>query len=115
LALVVLEKLGNQVTVAVNGRQVLELLEQRAFDLVLMDLQLPEMDGYNTSSAIREKEKGTGSHLPIVAMIAYGLTTDRERWREVGMDSYVTKPLQIQELVRAMQSVVGPGASDYQL
>jgi two-component system sensor histidine kinase/response regulator len=75
---------------------------------VLMDVEMPEMDGFRTTTAIREQERATGRHLPIVAMTAHALAGDRERCLEAGMDSYVAKPLRPQELVVAVEGFFGP-------
>jgi two-component system sensor histidine kinase/response regulator len=114
-ALVLLEKLGHQVTVAASGSEVLALIEQRSLDVLLLDVQQPELDGFETTAAIRAREKASGGRLPIVALVAYGAQGQRERCRAAGMDSCVTKPLQIQELVAALESVLLPPVSDYQL
>jgi signal transduction histidine kinase/CheY-like chemotaxis protein len=109
LAVVVLEKLGHRVAQATTGREVLALLEQGGIDLLLLDPLLPEPSGLEVAAAIRAHEKSKGSHLPIIALVRYGLTDERERCREAGVDSYVAKPLQIQELVRAIESVALSG------
>ncbi|MDQ2800766.1 MAG: response regulator, partial [Armatimonadota bacterium] len=108
LAMRVLEKRGHQVTVAANGREALSMLERGRFDLVLMDVQMPEMDGFEATAAIRAGEAGTGAHLPIVAMTAHAMKGDRERCLAAGMDGYVSKPLQVQELLDVIATVV-PG------
>ncbi len=92
LAQRVLEKAGHQVTVAVNGLRALEALETGHFDLILMDVQMPEMDGFEAARRIREAERSTGRHIPIVAMTAHAMVGDRERCLEVGMDDYLPKP-----------------------
>jgi CheY-like chemotaxis protein len=89
----ILEKAGHHVLVSGNGREALRLLEEQPFDLVLMDVQMPEMDGFEATAAIREKEKRTAAHMPIIAMTAYAMTGDRERCAEAGMDAYITKPI----------------------
>ena len=75
---------------------------QAGFDLVLMDVQMPEMDGFEATGRIREKEKGTGRHIPIIAMTAHAMKGDRERCLEAGMDGYVSKPIQATELAQAI-------------
>jgi CheY-like chemotaxis protein len=105
LALRVLQKKGHQVNVASDGREVLEALKKygrAAFDLVLMDVQMPEMDGLQATSAIRIQEEGTGTHLPIIAITAHAMKGDDDRCRAAGMDGYVTKPLRAAELFREM-------------
>jgi CheY-like chemotaxis protein len=104
LAIRVLEKRGYAVEVAVNGRQALDKLKGESFDLVLMDVQMPEMDGLEATAAIREQEKTTGTHIPIIAMTAHAMKGDRERCLAAGMDGYVSKPAQIQELFEAIEA-----------
>jgi CheY-like chemotaxis protein len=106
LALEMLKKLGHEVTAAANGLQALAALDRRGFDLVLMDVQMPEMDGIAATRAIRTQEWGTGRHLPIVAMTAHALKGDRARFLEAGMDAYLSKPVRLPELVRAIESAV---------
>jgi two-component system, sensor histidine kinase and response regulator len=98
LAVRLLEKRGHAVIVAGNGKEALAALETQAFDLVLMDVQMPEMSGFEATQAIREKEKGSRSHVPIVAMTAHAMVGDKERCLESGMDDYITKPIRTQEL-----------------
>jgi CheY-like chemotaxis protein len=93
-----LEHAGHVPSVATNGREVLALLENEAFDLVLMDVQMPGMDGLEATAAIRARERGTGAHLPIVALTAHVMKGDAERCLAAGMDGYLTKPLQLREL-----------------
>jgi len=99
LALRLLEKQGHKVTVAGNGKEALSKLEQEHFDLVLMDVQMPEMNGFEVTTAIRNAEKKSGAHISIVAMTAHAMTGDRERCLEAGMDGYVSKPVQSKELL----------------
>jgi signal transduction histidine kinase/CheY-like chemotaxis protein/HPt (histidine-containing phosphotransfer) domain-containing protein len=103
-----LEKEGHTVTVAGNGREALVLLERQTFDLVLMDVQMPEMDGFEAAAAIRRSERETGRHLPILAMTAYAMKGDRERCLQSGMDGYVPKPVQPRELFEAICRLVPP-------
>jgi PAS domain S-box-containing protein len=110
LALRLLEKRGHKVVVASNGREALEALEGQAFDVVLMDVQMPEMDGFEATTAIRAKEKTTGGHVPIVAMTAHAMKGDRERCLQVGMDGYISKPLQPTELFEAVEGLAAAGA-----
>ena len=98
LARALLEKRGHTVIVSGNGREALEALQRAHFDLVLMDVQMPEMDGIEATSAIRILEQETGAHLPIVAMTALAMKGDRERVMEAGMDDYLTKPIRAHEL-----------------
>ena len=99
LAIRLIEKRSHRVVVANNGREVLAALEKESFDLVLMDVQMPGLDGFEATAAIREKEKQRcGGHLPIVAMTAHAIKGDRERCLAAGMDDYLAKPLRVQEL-----------------
>jgi len=98
LALRLLEKRGHTVAVAGNGKEALTALEKQSFDLVLMDVQMPEMDGFEATIAIREKEKTSGNHVPIIAMTAHAMVGDKERCLEAGMDDYISKPIRPEEL-----------------
>jgi CheY-like chemotaxis protein len=91
------------VTVAAEGCRALSALDQARFDVVLMDVQLPEMDGFETTGAIRARERGTGVHLPIIAMTAHAMKGDRERCIAAGMDSYISKPFEIKELIELLE------------
>jgi CheY-like chemotaxis protein len=99
-----MEKRGHRVVVVGNGREALEALEKQTFDVVVMDVSMPEMDGFEAAAAIRAKENGTGSHLPIIAMTAHAMKGDRERCLAAGMDGYVSKPVQVKELLQAVES-----------
>ena len=105
LASRLLEKQGHTVTIARNGHEALKALEQRPFDLVLMDVQMPEMDGIEAVRAIRANEKNTGVHIPIVAMTAHAMKGDEERCLAAGMDSYVSKPIQVKKLFGAIATL----------
>jgi signal transduction histidine kinase/DNA-binding response OmpR family regulator len=111
-----LSQMGCVVAVAHNGREVLARWEQGGVDLILMDVQMPLVSGLEATQAIRRRELGGASRTPIVALTAHALAGDRERCLEAGMDSYVTKPVETQELVEAMQaargSVSGTEAAD---
>jgi PAS domain S-box-containing protein len=98
LALRLLEKYGHAVTIATNGKKALDALKTGTFDLVLMDIQMPEMNGWEATRAIREDEQATGEHIPIVAMTAHAMTGDKERCIAAGMDDYLSKPILIPEL-----------------
>ena len=103
LATRILEKAGHRVVVAENGREALLALEHpHAFDIVLMDVQMPEMDGFEAAKAIRALERESGAHIPIIAMTAYAMTGDRERCLEAGMDGYISKPIRARELLEAV-------------
>jgi CheY-like chemotaxis protein len=94
VARAIVEKAGHSVVVAGNGRIALMLMDQQHFDVVLMDLQMPEMDGFEATAMIRERERKGGAHTPIIAMTAHAMTGDRERCIDAGMDDYLTKPIQ---------------------
>jgi signal transduction histidine kinase/DNA-binding response OmpR family regulator len=102
IAVKLLEKRKCQVTVASNGRQALDLWSQTHFDLILMDVQMPEMNGYEAVQAIREREKETGGHTPIIAMTAHAMKGDRETCLNYGMDDYVSKPIRSTDLYEAI-------------
>jgi CheY-like chemotaxis protein len=101
-----MEKKGHTLVVANNGLEALAALERERFDVVLMDVQMPEMGGFEAAGRIREREKSTGEHIPIIAMTAHALKGDRERCLEAGMDAYVSKPIQSRLLFEAMENVV---------
>ena len=103
LAIALLQEQGHHVTVARNGREAVAASEAGSFDLILMDVQMPEMDGLEATAAIRQREQTTGVRTPIVAMTAYALKGDKERCLEAGMDSYVAKPIRAQELLNAIE------------
>jgi CheY-like chemotaxis protein len=107
-----LEKHGHTVTVAGNGYEAVSLLDREAFDLVLMDVQMPEMDGFEATAAIRVKENGTGRHIPIIAMTAHAMKGDEERCLQAGMDSYVPKPITPAVLFGAIEAACGVRISD---
>jgi PAS domain S-box-containing protein len=99
LAHEVLRRRGHAITVANHGREALDRLAEASFDLVLMDVQMPEMNGLAATEAIRAAELGTGRHLPIVAMTAHAMAGDRERCLAAGMDDYLTKPIRAEALI----------------
>lgn len=103
LAVRLLEKRGHHVAVAGNGRQALEALEKEPFDLVLMDMQMPEMDGFEATAAIRKMERANDHRLPIVALTAHAMKGDREKCLAAGMDGYLSKPIRPQELDAILQ------------
>ncbi len=103
-----LEKWGHTVQIAANGREAVLAVETCEFDVVLMDVQMPEVSGLEATAAIRKNEESTGLHLPIVAMTAHAMKGDRERCLQAGMDDYVSKPIQPAELRAALQRVAGP-------
>jgi PAS domain S-box-containing protein len=101
-----LEKRGHVVTAVENGKEAVERLEAGGvFDVVLMDVQMPEMDGFEATTAIRNKEQSTGEHIPIIAMTAHAMKGDRERCLAAGMDLYVSKPIRAGDLFQALEKV----------
>ena len=105
----ILQRLGHHVVAAADGRAALAALapsRRGAFDLVLMDLQMPEMGGLEATAAIRDAERASGTHLPIVALTGHAMPDDRERYLEAGLDGYVTKPIDAVELARVIDQVV---------
>ncbi len=103
VAMRMLEKCGHRVVVAGNGRLALEALDREYFDLVLMDVQMPEMGGFEATAAIREKEKVAGGHIPIVAMTAHAMKGDAERCLAAGMDDYISKPVVAASLLEVVE------------
>jgi PAS domain S-box-containing protein len=102
LAMRILEKLGHKVQVANNGKEAIGRALAEKLDLILMDVQMPEMDGLEATTAIRAAEAGTGKHIPIVAMTAHAMKGDREKCLSAGMDGYLSKPIRIEELKQAI-------------
>jgi CheY-like chemotaxis protein len=98
-----LEMRGHEVRVAANGVEALTALQTDRFDVILMDVQMPQMDGIQATTAIREKEKTTGDHLPIIAMTGYAMKGDRQRCLDAGMDGYICKPIRSQELYAVVE------------
>ncbi len=99
----VLEKMGHTVTIADDGMAALAAMEKQPFDLVMMDIQMPNMDGLEATAAIREREAATGAHIPIIAMTAHAMKGDKERCLSGGMDDYLAKPLRAEDLLRAVE------------
>jgi signal transduction histidine kinase/DNA-binding response OmpR family regulator/uncharacterized membrane protein affecting hemolysin expression len=106
LAVRLLEKRGHHVAVAGNGREALDALDKEKFDVVFMDVQMPEMDGLEATTIVREKEKNTGLHQPIIALTAHAMKGDREKCLAAGMDGYLTKPIRPQELEEILDEYV---------
>ncbi len=104
LAMRLLEKRGHSIVIACNGRDAIEALHQQHFDVVLMDVQMPEMDGLEATQVIRAHEQNSGGHVPIIAMTAHAMKGDRERCLNIGMDGYISKPLHPSELFEAVES-----------
>lgn len=109
LAVRLLEKQGHSVGVANNGHEVLAAFQNEVFDFILMDVQMPGMNGYEATTAIREREKMTGGHIPVIALTANAIKGDRERCLEAGFDDYVSKPIRTQELAQAIERIAGAG------
>ena len=105
VALGLLETRGHRVAIADNGKEALAALERQRFDVVLMDLEMPEMDGLEATAAIRKKEKATGGHIPIIAMTAHAVQGFRDRCLAVGMDDCITKPIKPEEMFRAVEVI----------
>jgi two-component system sensor histidine kinase/response regulator len=116
LALRLLEKNGHIVHVAANGHEALAVLDREEVDVVLMDLQMPEMDGFQAAAAIRRSEQLHGGHVPIVALTAHALIGDRENCISSGMDAYLAKPYSMEDLnqvlAEAMSRQVGTAANE---
>ncbi len=103
IAVIMLNQQGHGVTVANNGVEALNLLEKDSFDLILMDMQMPEMDGLETTAAIRGKEKETGAHIPIIAMTGNAAQEDRNQCLKAGMDDYIVKPIEPDKLFKVFE------------
>jgi signal transduction histidine kinase/DNA-binding response OmpR family regulator/integral membrane sensor domain MASE1 len=108
VATTLLEKNGHKVRVAENGREAINILDRESYDVVLMDVQMPEMDGLQATEEIRNRERIRGGHLPIVAVTAHAMKGDKERFLAAGMDSYVTKPIRLEELWTAIRGILNP-------
>jgi CheY-like chemotaxis protein len=105
-----LHRWGHRAAIAPNGRQAVDLLSTQSFDLVLMDVLMPEMNGFEATRAIRARERGTGRSIPIVAMTARAMQGDRERCLEAGMDDYISKPITPDELLAVINRLAPPSA-----
>jgi CheY-like chemotaxis protein len=102
-----IEKQNHSVSTAANGREALEMLERETFDCVLMDVQMPVLDGFEATAAIRNRERDSGGHVPIVAMTAHAMAGDLERCLAAGMDGYLTKPVHAKTLFATVERVLG--------
>jgi CheY-like chemotaxis protein len=109
LALRLLQKQGHQVTCARDGSEALALMDQVRFDLVLMDVEMPNLNGLEASRAIREREKKLGGHIPIVAMTAHVMKGDAEMCIASGMDAYLSKPIRPEDLAAMIRDTIGAG------
>jgi CheY-like chemotaxis protein len=110
LMISLLKKRGHHVVVAENGQEAVDAHASEEFDVVLMDVQMPEMDGFEATAAIRITETTTGKHLPIIALTAHAMTGDKERCLAAGMDGYLTKPVRPSELYDTMENLASPSA-----
>jgi two-component system sensor histidine kinase/response regulator len=110
----ILEKNGHSVFLAGNGREALEALKKEAFDLVLMDVQMAEIDGFEATRAIREIEKVSGMHVPIIALTAHAMKGDQARCLAAGMDGYLSKPVNAADLLRAIETCSKPGCLGFE-
>jgi hypothetical protein len=108
LAMRLLERRGHRVELASSGREALEWLERKSFDLILMDLQMPDMDGIEATALIREREKRAGGRTPIVALTAHTMKGDRERCLEAGMDNYINKPIDAVKFLEIVEMSAAP-------
>jgi CheY-like chemotaxis protein len=106
LASRILEKRGHSVVITENGQEAIVAFARTPFDLILMDVQMPKMDGFEATRVIRQQEAGTGKRVPIIAMTAHAMTGDRERCLQAGMDAYISKPLNAHELLDTVESLV---------
>jgi CheY-like chemotaxis protein/HPt (histidine-containing phosphotransfer) domain-containing protein len=106
-----LREQGHTITLAENGREALRLYQLERPDLILMDVQMPELDGFGTTREIRRAEEGSSHHTPIIAMTAYAMTGDSERCLVAGMDAYLSKPLTKELLLKTVESIVESGAA----
>jgi CheY-like chemotaxis protein len=106
-----LDQRGHRVTMVNNGRHAVERAAQESFDLILMDVQMPEMSGLEATAAIRASERGTGRHIPIVALTARAMAGDREQCLAAGMDAYAAKPVRAEELFAAIDAIVASAPS----
>jgi two-component system, sensor histidine kinase and response regulator len=113
LVMGILELEGHAVTLAQNGKEALDLIQNAEFDMVLMDVQMPEMDGYQATAAIRDLERHTGLHMPVIAITAHAMKGDRERCLAAGMDDYISKPIRVPALQSVLRRVqAGRGDPD---
>jgi len=100
-----LRNLGCEVTIADNGKKAVDILSDNSYDIIFMDIQMPEMDGYEATGIIRDREKIKGIHTPIIAMTAHAMKGDREKCINAGMDEYITKPISLKSITEAIKSL----------
>lgn len=105
LLVTILKKAGHTVAAVAGGREAVDLVEQQPFDLVLMDIQMPGMNGLDATRAIRAREARNGGHLPIVAITAHALNGDDEKCRSAGADAYMRKPINLVEMMALLKQV----------
>ena len=105
LVTTILKKRGHHVRVAQNGAEALEIFQREPFDLILMDVQMPVLDGFEATSAVRARESTVRDRVPIVAMTAHAMRGDRERCLSAGMDAYVSKPIDVPKLIELIESL----------
>ncbi|HEY5314160.1 MAG TPA: response regulator, partial [Pirellulales bacterium] len=113
MAVGLLEKRGHQITIAGNGREAVVAAQANRFDLILMDVQMPELDGFAATAEIRTLESAINRHTPIVAMTAHAMKGDRERCLEAGMDHYISKPIRSQELFAMIEGLFSSKVSKW--
>ena len=111
LAARILEKAGHSVLIARNGKEAMAALQRETIDLVLMDVQMPEMDGFEAARAIRKDETAKKKHIPIIAMTAHAMTGDRDRCLAAGMDGYITKPIRAHDLLSLIENIMASDAT----
>ncbi len=105
-----LQKRGHTVVLTGSGKKALDAWRKQAFDIILMDVQMPEMDGFEATARIREHEKSTDKHVPIIALTAHAMVGDRERCLAAGMDEYVSKPINADDLFAAIERLLPAAA-----
>jgi CheY-like chemotaxis protein/HPt (histidine-containing phosphotransfer) domain-containing protein len=110
VAVGILDEQGHSVTVAANGKLALSALDRERFDLILMDVQMPVMTGFEAVAAIRVRETATGAHIPIIAMTAHAMNGDRQRCLDAGMDRYLAKPIRARELLESIENLMAATA-----
>jgi CheY-like chemotaxis protein len=109
LAMRLLEKRGHRVTLAASGREALTWVERASFDVILMDVQMPDMDGLESTRCIRERERSSGVYTPIIALTAHTMKGDRERCLAAGMDAFVHKPIDAVQFLETVENAVAAG------